>query len=119
MGLIGEIKRRTLPTFLTIILHKFGTGRTYEERIMKLDLTTSTSQSYFPRMAEGENLVGGDTAGISAWKKKHQDVETQNLEKVTDYVEEAENSEELGKVSLQQIIFYEVNKHSFYVCVVL
>ena len=31
-------------------------------------------------------------------QKKHQDVETQNLEKVTDYVEEAGNSEELGKV---------------------
>ena len=30
-------------------------------------------------------------------KKKHQDVETQNLEKVTDYVEESGNSEELGK----------------------
>lgn len=34
----------------------------------------------------------------TALKKKHQDVETLNLEKVTDYVEEAEK-EELGKVS--------------------
>ncbi len=39
----------------------------------------------------------GAAAGVAP-KKKHQDVETQNLEKVTDYVEEAENSEELGKV---------------------
>ena len=31
-------------------------------------------------------------------KKKHEDVETQNLEKFADYVEESENSEELGKV---------------------
>ena len=47
-------------------------------------------------MAEGTSPDGD--AG-TAMKKKHQDVETQNLEKVTDYVEEAENSEELGKVS--------------------
>lgn len=31
--------------------------------------------------------------------KKHQDEETQGLEKVTDYVEEQENSAELGQVS--------------------
>ena len=30
--------------------------------------------------------------------KKHQDEETQGLEKVTDYVEEQENSAELGQV---------------------
>lgn len=30
--------------------------------------------------------------------KKHQDEETQGLEKVTDYVEEKENSAELGQV---------------------
>ena len=30
--------------------------------------------------------------------KKHQDEETQGLEKVTDYVEETENSAELGQV---------------------
>ena len=41
------------------------------------------------KVAEGESVTS---------LKKHQDVETQNLEKVTDYVEEAENSEELGKV---------------------
>ena len=50
-------------------------------------------------MAEGQGSTDGDAAGSTAWKKKHQDVETQNLEKVTDYVEEAENSEELGKVN--------------------
>lgn len=38
------------------------------------------------------------TASAVPPKKKHQDVETQNLEKMTDYVEETE-SEELGKVS--------------------
>lgn len=32
--------------------------------------------------------------------KKHQDEETQGLEKVTDYVEEKENSAELGQVQL-------------------
>ena len=32
--------------------------------------------------------------------KKHQDEETQGLEKVTDYVEETENSAELGQVDL-------------------
>ena len=31
--------------------------------------------------------------------KKHQDEETQGLEKVTDYVEEQENSAELGQVN--------------------
>lgn len=48
-------------------------------------------------MAEGQSGAE-EGAGSTAWKKKHQDVETQNLEKVTDYVEEAGNSEELGKV---------------------
>ncbi len=48
-------------------------------------------------MTETESLVGGVEENI---KKKHQDVETQNLEKVTDYVEEAGNSEELGKVNV-------------------
>lgn len=47
-------------------------------------------------MAEGQSGAE-EGAGSTAWKKKHQDVETQNLEKVTDYVEEAGNSEELGK----------------------
>ena len=46
-------------------------------------------------MAEGPS-----TASAAAPKKKHQDVETQNLEKMTDYVEETE-SEELGKVCLE------------------
>ena len=53
-------------------------------------------------MAEGGAAQPGEGTGAAAAaapKKKHQDVETQNLEKVTDYVEEAENSEELGKVS--------------------
>lgn len=41
---------------------------------------------------------GGEAAPGGAPKKKHEDVETQNLEKFADYVEETENSEELGKV---------------------
>lgn len=45
---------------------------------------------------EGDTTATGQVGSVP--KKKHQDVETQNLEKVTDYVEEAENSEELGKV---------------------
>lgn len=45
-------------------------------------------------MAEGGPLV-----------KKHRDEETQGLEKVTDYVEEKENTAELGQVS-QDLIDY-------------
>ena len=41
----------------------------------------------------GSEQTSGPTA------KKHQDEETQGLEKVTDYVEEQENSAELGQVS--------------------
>lgn len=41
----------------------------------------------------------GEAPGVAP-KKKHEDVETQNLENVTDFVEETENSEELGKVWL-------------------
>lgn len=47
-------------------------------------------------MADGPAAKEG--APSSAPKKKHEDVETQNLEKLTDYVEEAQESEELGKV---------------------
>ena len=42
-------------------------------------------------MAGSEETSGPTT-------KKHQDLETQGLEKVTDYVEETENSAELGQV---------------------
>lgn len=42
---------------------------------------------------EGSEQTSGPAA------KKHQDEETQGLEKVTDYVEEQENSAELGQVS--------------------
>lgn len=42
---------------------------------------------------------GSDQAtGGGPTTKKHQDEETQGLEKVTDYVEEKENSAELGQV---------------------
>ena len=52
-------------------------------------------------MAEAEvQPEEGPAPGVVP-KKKHQDVETQNLEKVTDYVEEAGNSEELGKVCVK------------------
>lgn len=39
-------------------------------------------------------------AGAGPTTKKHQDEETQGLEKVTDYVEETENSAELGQVHI-------------------
>lgn len=45
-----------------------------------------------------EDIVEG-AAVLTAPKKKHEDAEAQNLEKLTDRVEEAENSEELGKVN--------------------
>ena len=56
-------------------------------------------------MAEGSR-EGEGVGNAPAPKKKHEDVETQNLEKVTDFVEESkENSEELGKVG-GTLIFY-------------
>lgn len=44
-------------------------------------------------VAAGSEQASGPTT------KKHQDEETQGLEKVTDYVEEQENSAELGQVT--------------------
>ena len=44
-------------------------------------------------VAAGSEQTAGPTT------KKHQDEETQGLEKVTDYVEEQENSAELGQVT--------------------
>lgn len=65
-------------------------------------------------MAEAQGnseATAAATAGASAAapKKKHQDVETHNLEKVTDFVEEAENSEELGKVTLTALMASSIN----------
>lgn len=57
-------------------------------------------------MAEKATASADGEAGGTVLKKKHQDVETQNLEKVTDYVEEAENSEELGKVSYERTVCF-------------
>ena len=58
-------------------------------------------------MAEAEAEVSEDiveeTAVLTAPKKKHEDAEAQNLEKLTDRVEEAETSEELGKVMSNKI----------------
>ena len=45
-------------------------------------------------VAAGSEQTAGPTT------KKHQDEETQGLEKVTDYVEEQENSAELGQVTI-------------------
>ena len=42
--------------------------------------------------------------GTGPTTKKHQDEETQGLEKVTDYVEEKENSVELGQVKEDNIM---------------
>ena len=41
-----------------------------------------------------------EMAESGALVKKHRDEETQGLEKVTDYVEEKENTAELGQVSV-------------------
>ncbi len=56
---------------------------------------------------------GGAAPGAAPKRKVHQDVETQNLEKVTDYVEEAGNSEELGKVC-GILLFLQI--HSLQLC---
>ncbi len=56
-----------------------GNGRQYHTRDMA-------------EVAVSEQASGPTT-------KKHQDEETQGLEKVTDYVEEQENSAELGQVT--------------------
>ena len=45
------------------------------------------------KAASSDQATGGGPT-----TKKHQDEETQGLEKVTDYVEEKENSAELGQV---------------------
>jgi len=55
----------------------------------------------FREMADSQGSAAEENV-----KKKHQDVETQNLEKVTDYVEESGNSEELGKVQVVRINFF-------------
>ena len=47
-------------------------------------------------VAAGSEQTAGPTT------KKHQDEETQGLEKVTDYVEEQENSAELGQVTIDE-----------------
>ena len=51
-------------------------------------------------MEEGVDGVKKEGEANVPPKKKHEDVETRNLEKVTDYdaVEDTHNSEELGKV---------------------
>ena len=49
-------------------------------------------------VAESEQPTGGGPIAT----KKHQDEETQGLKKVTDYVEEKENSAELGQVRCTQ-----------------
>lgn len=79
------------------------------------------SKSLDKAMAERVATEASPAVPAAAPKKKHQDVETQNLEKVTDYVEEAE-SEELGKVLiytmystiLRQGVKFSTNIH--YVC---
>ena len=52
-------------------------------------------------VAESQPPTG---AGGGPTTKKHQDEETQGLEKVTDYVEETENSAELGQVDCWELI---------------
>ena len=58
-------------------------------------------------MAERVAAEASSAVPAAAPKKKHQDVETQNLEKVTDYVEEAE-SEELGKVLISTMYLSDI-----------